>query len=194
MDVSRETSARFAIYLKLLRQWNRKINLVGRSTLPDAENRHISEGIAAYNAAGAEWTSWCDLGSGGGIPGIAVSIMKPDRTVVLIEADQRKAAFLRTVIRETGVSAVVHAKRIEDVPTLSTDIVSARALAPLPQLLDFVHRHMGPNAIAILPKGKTVETELSEARKLWQFSVEKVYNNQNPDSVILKIGDLSRAG
>lgn len=194
-DVSRETAARLEIFAELLEKWNARINLVSRGSLGDLWRRHIWDSHQLHALAPEAAGSWVDLGSGGGFPGLVIAILEAERatprSVTLIEADQRKAAFLRAVLRETGVQAEVRAERIETVPPLAADVVSARALAPLPELLGHVHRHLAPGGIALLPKGARAMEEVALARRRWAFDCKQHPSATDPSAVILKIGDLS---
>lgn len=158
VDVSRETSERLTIYLDLLRRWNKKINLVAPTTLKDAPQRHFSDSLQLIAHVPAGATRWIDLGSGGGFPGLVIAIdaatRMPDLSVTLVEADQRKSVFLRTVLRETGVQAKVISDRIENVPALPYDVVSARALAPLAQLLHLSEAFRGKDTTCLFLKGR----------------------------------------
>ncbi|WP_417205917.1 16S rRNA (guanine(527)-N(7))-methyltransferase RsmG [Antarctobacter sp.] len=193
-DVSRETLERLEHYLSLLEKWNPRINLIARSTLSDVIQRHFvdSAQIAAldHNPRGA----WVDLGSGGGFPGLVVAILKaetaPDRPVILIESDTRKATFLRTVIRETGMTSKVLTQRIEEAPPQDATTLSARALAPLSKLLDFSARHLSHSGTALFMKGETWGKEVEDARTQWQFSCTPHTSKTNPNAVVLEIGDL----
>ncbi|MCL4170695.1 UNVERIFIED_CONTAM: hypothetical protein GTU68_049362, partial [Idotea baltica] len=135
LNVSRETFAALQAYAALLEKWNPKINLVSKSSLQDLWNRHILDSAQLFSLVQHPHNTWADLGSGGGFPGLVIAIMalesgSPDQ-VILIESDTRKAAFLRTVIRELGLRASVINKRIEQVDPLDADVISARALADL---------------------------------------------------------------
>ena len=196
VDVSRETQARLDHLAALVRKWSLKINLIARSTLNDLETRHISDSKQLF-ALAPQSEHWVDLGSGGGFPGLVVAILaaehRPQMKVTLVESDARKCVFLRTALRETGVAAEVVQKRIEAVEPLQADLLSARALAPLPKLLGYAHRHMAPHATALFPKGASWQTELSEARDSWQFRSEAHRSVVDPSSVILEIRELSNA-
>jgi 16S rRNA (guanine527-N7)-methyltransferase len=160
MNVSRETLADLEEFERLVRQWNPKINLVSKSSLEDIRTRHIEDSLQLYelnDRAG----KWLDLGSGG-----------RSNQFHLVESDQRKCAFLRTAARELGLEAKIHGQRIEELEPQKADVVSARALADLPTLLELAHRHMKPGAIAYFPKGKKWGEEVAEARKSWQFDYE----------------------
>ena len=172
MSVSRETAERLAIYQGMIRQWNPRINLVAPSTLDDLENRHIADCLQVADLAGAITGTWADLGSGGGLPGLVLAIAQADTDTdfTLIESDQRKAAFLRAVVRETGLRRVtVLPRRIEAVPSLNAAYVSARALAPLRQLVAYLALHLAPSGRAFLMKGRQWQAEVEDARQAWIF-------------------------
>lgn len=192
IEVSRETDEQLAIFSDLLKKWNPKINLVAPSTLDCLEDRHLRDSAQLLAHAPTGWTDWVDLGSGGGFPGLVVSLMSPGRNVTLIEADKRKAAFLRAAVRETGANARIVAARIEDVSPLAAQVVSARALAPLKHLLGLVERHLAPEGTALLPKGAGVDGEIEDALETWRFDCEKIPSRTDPRAVILSIGEISR--
>ena len=198
MNVSRETLARLQVYTALLQKWNPAINLVAKLTLPDLWQRHFEDSAQLMDLCPKSATTWCDLGSGGGFPGLVVAIMArdthPQLRVTLVESDQRKATFLRTVAREAGTEVAIRAERAETLAPQNADVVSARALAPLPLLLGHVHRHLKPGGAAILPKGANADKELEEALATWRFKVQKTPSKTDPQAVILTIGELTRAG
>ncbi|WP_043771148.1 16S rRNA (guanine(527)-N(7))-methyltransferase RsmG [Roseivivax isoporae] len=193
-DVSRETTERLEIYETLLRKWNPRINLVSRSTLPEIRTRHIADSLQLLPLAGQP-ARWSDLGSGGGMPGIVCAIagaeLMPETRFTLVEADIRKATFLRTVLRETGVRAEVIAERIERTTPLQADCLSARALADLGELLTFATLHLVPAGKALFPKGATWEKEVEAARARWNFTAIPHRSMTHPEAVILEIGDVS---
>lgn len=196
MIVSRETHERLIAYEALVRKWNAKINLVAPSTLPEFNSRHIQDSIQIFNQLQFPEGNWVDLGSGGGLPGIVVSIyaQKAPLTVSLVESDQRKSAFLRTVIRELSLQNVsILTDRIENVPPLAANFVSARALAPLSVLLSMVRRHMHQDGTAIFLKGRSWKAECDEARKEWRFDVTSFPSKTDPNAAILKITGVSHA-
>jgi 16S rRNA (guanine527-N7)-methyltransferase len=195
-DVSRETLDRLRIYHELLEKWGARINLVSRGTLGDAWPRHFSDSAQLLAHAPVEARAWTDLGSGAGFPGLVVAILaaetRPLLRVRLIEADQRKATFLRTVCRETGVSADVIPERIEAAPPSRADVLSARALAPLSDLLAMAERHLGPGGICLFPKGATYRREIADALETFAFDCEDYPSKTDSGSVILKIGGIRR--
>lgn len=195
--VSRETLDRLDTYAQALTKWNPRINLVAPSTLGDLWTRHFLDSAGVYVLCPPNAKTWVDLGSGGGFPGAVVAILAaetcPDLHVTCIESDQRKAAFLRTVSRETGVPFTVLASRIEAAPPQQADVVSARALAPLPQLLALAAPHLAPHGICLLQKGARHADEARQALEHWRFTLETCPSGTDPDSAILKIGELRRA-
>lgn len=196
LGVSRETFERLRVYAALLDKWNPRINLVARSTLPEVWTRHIRDSLQVFRLLSRPAGHWADLGSGGGFPGLVVAILaaetgNPERTT-LVESDQRKTAFLRTVLRETGVSARVIADRIEDIAPLNADVLSARALAELSTLFAHAEHHLAPGGLCLFPKGKNWKSELQSARKAWHFSYEAIPSQTDAHAVVLKIEGLSR--
>lgn len=190
LDVSRETIDRLRVFESLLNKWSPRINLVSRATLPQFWTRHAEDSIQVFRTT-EQGGHWADLGSGGGFPGLVVAIVaaeeRPDMRVTLVESDQRKSAFLRTVARETGVACNVIARRIEQIPPLEADILSARALADLGTLLGYAERHLGPSGVALFPKGATWEKEITAARREWKFDAEPITSKTEPEAVILRI-------
>lgn len=191
--VSRETAA-LQEYAAMIRKWNPTINLVAPSTIDQIESRHISDSRQlvehAYKASG----TWLDLGSGGGLPGLVVAILRPDLMVTLLESDQRKCTFLRSVKRDVGLQNItVINKRIEASTPLQADNISARALAPLPLLMSYVHRHLSESGTAWLMKGRSWQSEVSEAEENWKFEYIAHPSHTDPDATVLEITGLRHA-
>ncbi len=194
-NVSRETLNRLKLYEDLVRKWNPAINLVSRSTVADIWDRHFADSAQAYYIAAPETGHWIDLGSGGGFPGAVVAILAkefhPGLSVACIDSDSRKCEFIRTLSRRVEIPIGVHSQRVKDMPPQNADYVSARAVAPLPRLLPLVHRHLSATGTAVLHKGAKADEEIEAALESWRFTVEKRSSPLNPDSVILRIGDLA---
>ena len=194
--VSRETSDRLDRLEALIAKWNPAINLVSRATLGQIWTRHFVDSIQLFDLCPERAQSWLDLGSGGGFPGLVVAILaadeRPDLSVTLVESDQRKATFLATAARDLGLTINVLAERIEAIPPMGADVVSARALAPLDVLLGYAHRHLAADGVAILPKGANHAGELEQALAHWRFSFQKVTSKTDAAGVILIIGGISR--
>jgi 16S rRNA (guanine527-N7)-methyltransferase len=197
LDVSRETTGRLQALLDLVEKWTPRINLVSRSTMDQAWQRHVVDSAQLWLQVSPIKGSWLDIGSGGGFPGLVIAILAqelaPELRVTLVESDQRKAVFLREATRQIGVSAHVICDRIETLAPLATDFVSARALSSLTDLLGHVDRHMRPEGVALFLKGRTVEVEIAAARLAWHFDLEEIPSHSGPDGVILKIRRVTHA-
>jgi 16S rRNA (guanine527-N7)-methyltransferase len=172
--VSRETEQRLDRFIELLGQWQTKTNLVAPSTLTNLWTRHVSDSLQLVDLRPAA-TGWIDLGSGGGFPGIVLACAlaeRPGARVHLVERNAKKAAFLREAIRVTASPGVVHLSEIGDiVDTIEDriDCVTARALAPLNQLLGFAEPLVRNGAKALFLKGQDVDAELTEATQYWNI-------------------------
>jgi len=196
VNVSRETLERLKSYEALLRKWNPRINLVARSTLPDLWQRHFVDSMQIFDLAPPKVDHWVDLGSGAGFPGLVIAIMALDTgspsRVTLVESDARKCAFLQTVIRETGAQARVINDRIENIPPLEADVLSARALSDLGALLGYAERHMRPDGLAIFPKGENWQKEVDAAQTAWTFASQLAKSKTDEGPVILTITGVAR--
>lgn len=196
LDVSRETLSRLDHLVGLVRKWNPAINLVSKSTLPDIWVRHIQDSLQLANAVEDPGGHWADFGSGGGFPGLVVALAfdgGEERTdFSFVESDQRKATFLRQAASELGLAVTVHAARVEDVAPLSASTISARALAPLADLLEMAEGHLAPGGICMFPKGEQYEREIVAARRNWSFRSTKITSITNPRSVILRLEEIVR--
>jgi 16S rRNA (guanine527-N7)-methyltransferase len=179
IPVSRETLARLDRYVDLLLEWQRRMNLIAPSTEPVVWTRHIADSLQ-LTALAPEARIWADLGSGAGFPGLAVACALadlPGAEVHLVESKNKKAAFLREAAQITGAPVIVHAERIEDfVKHLPArfDIVTARALAPLTDLLTAAYPLLKSGAQGLFPKGQDVDAELTQAAKCWSIEANLV--------------------
>lgn len=194
MSVSRETEERLALYEVILRRWNSRINLVSPKTLDDLRFRHIDDSFQLAELAAPEAGEWVDFGSGGGLPGMVVAIACAETPVKvrLVESDQRKAAFLRTVIRELDLgNADVICDRIESIKPLTATFISARALAPLPFLMPYLDRHLAEDGQAWLMKGERWQSEVDDARRHWKFDLISYPSRTHSSAAILRISGLS---
>lgn len=197
LDVSRETLDQLHRLVALLAKWNPVINLVSKSSLNAAWPRHIQDSAQLFALAPMTAEVWADLGSGGGFPGLVIAVLakelRPQMVVHLVESDQRKATFLRQAVSALGVNAKVHAERIEKVPPIGADIVSARALATLDSLCGFAHHHLADGGTALFPKGANHTAEIPEAQKHWTMHLTPVPSKTEPGAVVLKIEGLAHA-
>ena len=194
--VSRETLERLDRYVALLLDWQSKTNLVAPSTLGEIWTRHIDDSLQLHDLAPSP-RRWCDMGSGAGFPGIVLAIAQaetPAGHVDLIESNDKKAAFLRAVIRETGIAATVHASRIEDCGAVlaRADAVSARALASLDMLLGFVAGHIRPEIPCYFAKGGQHSEEIIDASRHWRFTLVKHASTTREDAAILEVSAIAR--
>ena len=170
--VSRETEERLALLVAELERWQAAKNLVSGATLADVWTRHVADSLQIARLA-PDAKTWLDLGSGGGFPGLVIGICLaefPGGRIHLVESNSRKCAFLRHAARLTGAPVTVHAARIEDVIgdfTGCVDVVTARALAPLPQLLDWCKE-------LFFPKGQHLDAELTESSRYWKIQASTV--------------------
>lgn len=196
--VSHETEARLDRYIALLREWQAKTNLVAPSTLPNLWTRHIADSLQLVDLAPSA-KRWADLGSGGGFPGVVLACAMagmPDARVHLVERIAKKAAFLREAIRITTSPGIVHLAEIGDNVDRITgpvDCVTARALAPLHQLIGFAEPLMRHGAKALFPKGQDVEAELTEAAKYWNIQPQ-LHRSRTGDGWIVELTSVERRG
>jgi 16S rRNA (guanine527-N7)-methyltransferase len=195
LGVSRETEARLTALVALVARWTPRINLISTATLPEIETRHILDSAQLLAFAQPHWAHWADLGSGGGFPGLVIAILTaeshPSARITLVESDQRKATFLRTAIRDLALTAQVQTARAESLPPLAADVLSARALAPLPALLPLALRHLAPGGRALFPKGRRAEDEIAEARRVWHFDLTSHPSRTDPEARILQIEGIA---
>ena len=197
IDVSRETIVLLQRLGLLVEKWNKSINLISKKTVPEIWNRHILDSAQIFYANNRGFKKWLDMGSGAGFPGLVVAILAKDNNIggetVLVESDKRKCVFLSTVKRELNLNLSIINKRIESCDGQQADVISARALADLSSLLDLSFNHLSDNTTLIFSKGKSWKEELVAAEKTWNFSWEAVTSITDAKSVVLKIGELSRA-
>jgi 16S rRNA (guanine527-N7)-methyltransferase len=194
--VSRETRGQLEALVSTLVRWQKAINLIGRTTVDDVWTRHVLDSAQLKPLIPTGARTLTDLGSGGGFPGLVLASLVPDLDVTLIEADARKAAFLGEAGRHMGLAKPprVVVGRIEAAPPARADVVTARALAPLGQLLDWASRHRTDTAICLFHKGKGWQSELTEAMKNWDIPCQPLTSVTERDAVILRIGAYTPAG
>lgn len=199
ISVSRETRERLETYVALLRRWQPAQNLVSASTLDVVWTRHVADSAQLHLLA-RDAKRWIDFGSGAGFPGLVTAILladEPDAMVHLVESNQRKVAFLRTVIRETGAPAKVHAGRIGAVTKdwqEPVDAVSARALADLDQLCGFAQGFVQRGARAFFHKGRDYRKEINIASHNWDLDLIEIESLVDPESVILDVSRIDARG
>jgi 16S rRNA (guanine527-N7)-methyltransferase len=189
--VSRETEERLAQLVAELQRWQAAKNLVSSTTLGEVWTRHIADSLQIFNLA-PEARRWLDLGSGGGFPGLVIGICLAETGghIELVESNARKCAFLRHAARLTGAPVTVHAARIEDVVGSfagKVDVVTARALAPLPLLLGWCNELLRTGTLGLFPKGQHLEQELTEASKYWKIQASTISSVTDEAARILMV-------
>jgi 16S rRNA (guanine527-N7)-methyltransferase len=193
--VSRETLARLKVYVELLKDWNRRHNLVSARSFDDIWRRHIWDSAQLSPFVPMAATTLVDLGSGAGFPGLVLAELLRDRvSVVLYEATRKKAEFLGVAAEGMKLNVDVRNARIETVQEEPFDVVTARALAPLDQLLGYAQPLATKGTVCLFLKGQSVASELTEARKSWRMKVRQHKSATHPSGVILEIRELSHGG
>lgn len=194
-DVSRESRPRLERYVELLLSWQKRINLIGPATASVVWERHILDSLQLLPLLPKGTRAIAELGSGAGIPGLVVAIAA-DLEAHLYESNGKKAAFLREAARQTGTRAHVHMVRLETLRTERTlpavDCVLARALAPLPLLLDYAEPFLAQGARGLFHKGQDIDVELTEATKYWKMKITKHASLCDSRGVILEVHEAIR--
>ncbi len=191
ISVSRETFEKLETYSRLLEKWTKSINLISNGSIQNIWERHITDSAQLYSYAPSEWARWTDIGSGGGLPGLVVSILDSERRpVTLIESDQRKCLFLNAVRRELDLNVTVLNGRIENQDIEKADVLSARALAPLTELLRFSQKLLLSSGVCLFPKGKTYQEELDQAELEWVFDCKAHRSATQVDARILEVSRI----
>ena len=192
--VSRETEAKLRHLVRLVEKWTAHINLVSGQSLGDIWDRHVLDSAQIFEFIPANARHLTDFGSGGGFPGLVIAIIAeqrmPDLKVTLVESDLRKATFLRTAARELSLVLDIRTSRIEATEVLGANVVTARALGPLPQLLGFASRHLSLSGTALFMKGRAVEPEIEIARRNWRFDLTMYPSKTDPEARILKVENI----
>jgi 16S rRNA (guanine527-N7)-methyltransferase len=195
VPVSRETLERLDRFVDLLLTWQRRINLIAPSTEAHLWTRHIADSLQLLSLK-PQARIWVDLGSGGGFPGLVIACALAQTAgaqVHLVEANAKKAALLREAARVTGAPVSVHAARIEDFlrsPPEGVDVVTARALAPLPKLLAYAYPLLKSGACGLFPKGQDVDAELTQAAKYWKIQASLALSRTDPKARIVVVRGL----
>jgi len=193
--VSRETLHRLDRFVATLLAWQRRMNLVASSTEATLWTRHVADSLQLL-ALAPDARTWVDLGSGGGFPGVVIACALagiPGAHVHLVESSGKKAAFLHEAVRATGVPATVHATRIEDFVKKapdSIDVITARAVAPMPKLLALAYPLLKTGTLGLFPKGRDVARELTEAAKCWKIQASLSPSRTDPKAQIVIVRGL----
>jgi 16S rRNA (guanine527-N7)-methyltransferase len=190
-SVSRETLEALEQFTLLLLRWNRTVNLISSRDEPLLRERHIADSLQLIPLMQPLPARAIDLGSGAGFPGLILALAT-GTPFDLIEADQRKAAFLREAARATGANVRIHAARIETAGLVPAPLVTARALAPLSKLLALAAPLLAPGGQCLFLKGAGVQSELTHAATQWHMHVERIPSRTAPDACILRISNPNR--
>src|SRR5580704_8880699 len=202
-DKQRERGSRSLATARARKNWRRRgggrgqrrVNLIAPSTEPVLWTRHIADSLQLL-ALAPEASVWADLGSGAGLPGLVIACALADRPgalVHLVESNGKKTAFLRDAARTTEAPIVVHAVRVTDFAKNAPDgieAVTARAFAPLPDLLAAAYPLLKTGAIGVFPKGQNADAELTEAAKCWRFQETLAASRTDPKARIIVVRSL----
>lgn len=192
--VSRETLERVRSYLAVLDQWRERINLIGPGEGRHLWRRHVLDSLQLIEQISSDDLAVADLGSGAGFPGLVIACAlaeRPGASVTLVEKSPRKSEFLEAAIAAQGLPARVLNVRIEDPPRQKFDLVTARALAPLPKLLGYAYGWLKPSGKALLMKGRDVEAEVAEARRSWTFEMSDRASLSSPEGRVLRLSSIA---
>ena len=191
LDVSRETCEKFNRYAELLLKWQKTINLVSDTTLEDMAERHFLDSVQLIKYIPNKQIKLADMGSGAGFPGVILAMLGVAE-VHLIESDIRKATFLREVSRETNTKVIVHDDRVEDTAIANIDLITARALAPLRDLLVMSLKLATPGHkfACLFMKGEKTTEEIDKAQKRCNFTLETHQSITDNTGKILYINNL----
>ena len=196
-NVSRETLQRLKRYAETLAKWQKSINLVAPESLNDLWRRHMLDSAQLLPHIPSDIEALADMGSGAGFPGLVLAILGIPH-VHLIESDTRKCVFLAEAARAAGLTPgenpTIHRARLEDLTNLKVDVVTARACAPLAQLLTYAEPFLRPDSFCLFLKGGRVDEELTEAAKTWRMRVERIPSLSDPSGTILRMRQVARAG
>lgn len=192
-DVSRETLARLQTYVDLLQRWQKAINLVSRGSLTDVWRRHVWDSAQLMPHIPDPAAPILDIGSGAGFPGLILAILGAEN-VTLVDSDARKGTFLREVARQTGAPATVLTGRVEAMADEieRPAVITARAVASLPLLLETIKLYIRPSTVCFFHKGQQADAEIEAAQKDWRFTVSRIPSQTDASGVILRLEDIAR--
>lgn len=192
LPVSRETLEALKRYAELLLRWQKSINLISPATVPDLWQRHFLDSAQLITYLPEGPLRIADFGSGAGFPGLVLAALCPTCDVHLVESDQRKSVFLREAARVMGRTVTVHNSRIGDTATIGADFITARALAPLDELLDMAMFHVKPDGAALFLKGREAGAELAAASQNFDFTHQLHPSLTSPEGAIVALHGLKR--
>jgi 16S rRNA (guanine527-N7)-methyltransferase len=190
-DVSRETLAKLDIIIETLDHWRTRSNLIGPKEWPQIWTRHVGDSVQLLDRI-PDTASVVDLGSGAGFPGLILAAARPAGHVTMIESVGKKCAFLRAAIKAADLPAEVHQGRVEAAPPIAAAYVTARAFAPLPELLDYASPWLCKGATGVFPKGERWKEELTAAQQRWNFAYQAIPSRSGGSGVILIVREAAR--
>ncbi len=193
VDDSDAVIEKLSVYEREIRKWNPKINLVSPKTLDQLWERHFVDSLQLAQYVPRGTIRALDVGSGGGFPALVLAAALPETQWTLVESDQRKGVFLRTAARAMDVNVDVKTTRIENLPEDKFDLISARALADLNQFLEWTAPFAQQDAVFLFPKGKSWESELTQAQQNWQMEVESFSSQTDTEARILRLSQVKRS-
>jgi 16S rRNA (guanine527-N7)-methyltransferase len=194
LNVSRETFDRLEVFCQIVKKWSPAINLVSKPDIAKLWQRHLLDSAQIFYHIPLTAKTLCDLGSGGGFPGIVLGIMaseaRPDLSLTLIESDRRKSVFLSEASRLLSLNVKILPGRIDELSPQHADVISARALAPLATLCGFAQRHMTHTGTAIFPKGRAAGQEILDAEASFRFHLTTAISVIDAEACILSLKDI----
>jgi 16S rRNA (guanine527-N7)-methyltransferase len=195
LDVSRETHEKFCVYADLLKKWQKSINLISPKTLDDIWTRHFIDSVQLLLLTNSYTGKWLDIGSGAGFPCLPIAIIcnNTKYEFTLCESDQRKTSFLKEVARQTDTKIRIEHNRIENLTAQGADIITARALAPLPRLLEFAYPHLNNSGVCFFHKGQDYLKELEATKNIWTMQISVFKSKTSMSSAIVKLENIERA-
>lgn len=196
-NVSRETYLDFVRYVELLKEWQTKFNLVSKNSLEFVWQRHIEDSAQLFNYIPKNSNLLYDFGSGAGFPAMVLAIIAkekmPDLKFKLVESITKKTLYLNAVKNELQLENVeILNDRVENLPKQTADIITARAMTCLNNLLGYSFPFCNKETKLIFPKGRSYNDELDEAKKCWNFHLNIQKNEVCEDGVVLIIENLRR--
>lgn len=195
MDFEPDILKRLKVYQALLVKWQEKINLVSSNTIENAWERHFLDSAQIKELMPDNAKTLFDLGCGAGFPGLVLAMMNEELDAHLVESDQKKCSFMKSVSRETSTKVNVQSVRIEAFKTdIIPDVITARALADLPKLFNYCERWIvqNPNLTLIFPKGQAADIELKSLQNDWRFELQQVQSITDNQAKILKFTNVTR--
>lgn len=197
-NVSRETFNKLKTYQSMLNDWQQRFNLVSKTTLEDAWNRHFLDSAQLFSYIPNNAKTMYDFGSGAGFPGMVIAVLAseklPNLRINLVESITKKTVYLNAVKEKLGLDVTIYNDRIEKLPIEKADIITSRALASLSELLEYSYRFCHKDTVCLFPKGKKYSEELADAHKKWHFKCEIIPSQQCDEGRILKITNINKKG